>query len=250
MRTLPAATIASGSRAWSRRATDHRETGCTSWWWGAAGSAASSPASLRGRAGTRWPSSTRRADAFRRLGPALRRPEGRRLRLRPGHARRGRHRAAPRRWPRSPAATTPTSSPPGWPGRTSASSEWWPASTTPAGRRSSSSWASPRWPPCRGRPTRCCAGCCPPSTTASGSTPPARSRSIELAVPPGLAGVKLAALNSPGKWWLTSVTRLGTARVTTDTLILQEGDVAHFVVEVAAIPELRERRRGRARGSH
>jgi trk/ktr system potassium uptake protein len=64
---------------------------------------------------------------------------------------------------------------------------------------------------------------------------------IELAVPPGLAGVKLAALNSPGKWWLTSVTRLGTAHVTTDSLILQEGDVAHFVVEATAIPELRER---------
>jgi trk system potassium uptake protein TrkA len=64
---------------------------------------------------------------------------------------------------------------------------------------------------------------------------------VELAVPAGLAGVKLAALNSPGKWWLTSVTRLGTARVTTDTLVLQEGDVAHFVVEAAAIPELRER---------
>ena len=53
--------------------------------------------------------------------------------------------------------------------------------------------------------------------------------------------MKLAALNSPGKWWLTSVTRLGTAHVTTDSLILQEGDVAHFVVEAAAIPELRER---------
>jgi trk system potassium uptake protein TrkA len=64
---------------------------------------------------------------------------------------------------------------------------------------------------------------------------------VELAVPPGLAGVKLAALNSPGKWWLTSVTRLGKARVTTDTLVLQEGDVAHFVVEVAAIDELRAR---------
>ena len=37
------------------------------------------------------------------------------------------------------------------------------------------------------------------------------------------------------------MTRLGTARVTTDTLVLQEGDIAHFVVEVAAIPELRAR---------
>jgi trk system potassium uptake protein TrkA len=64
---------------------------------------------------------------------------------------------------------------------------------------------------------------------------------VELAVPPSLAGTKLAALNSPGKWWLTTVTRLGQARVTTDTLVLQEGDIAHFVVEAAAIPELRTR---------
>lgn len=64
---------------------------------------------------------------------------------------------------------------------------------------------------------------------------------VELAVPASLAGVKLAALNSPGKWWLTTVSRLGAARVTTDTLVLQEGDIAHFVVEVAAIPALRER---------
>jgi trk system potassium uptake protein TrkA len=64
---------------------------------------------------------------------------------------------------------------------------------------------------------------------------------VELAVPSSLAGTKLAALNNPGKWWLTTVSRLGAARVTTDTLVLQEGDIAHFVVEVAAIPELRDR---------
>ena len=61
---------------------------------------------------------------------------------------------------------------------------------------------------------------------------------IRKGLPPG---VKLAQLNNPGKWWLTTVTRLGAARVTTDSLVLQEGDIAHFVVEVAAIPLLRER---------
>jgi trk system potassium uptake protein TrkA len=72
---------------------------------------------------------------------------------------------------------------------------------------------------------------------------------VELAVPAQLAGTKLAALNEPGKWWLTTVTRLGTARVTTDTLVLQEGDIAHFVVEVASIPELRARTLA-GRGEH
>ena len=72
---------------------------------------------------------------------------------------------------------------------------------------------------------------------------------VELAIPPSLAGTKLAALNSPGKWWLTTVTRLGAATVTTDTLVLQEGDIAHFVVEVAAIPELRARMES-GRGEH
>jgi trk system potassium uptake protein TrkA len=72
---------------------------------------------------------------------------------------------------------------------------------------------------------------------------------VELAVPPALAGAKLASLNNPGKWWLTTISRLGVARVTTDTLVLQQGDLAHFVVEVAAIPEL-ERRMAAGKDAH
>lgn len=64
---------------------------------------------------------------------------------------------------------------------------------------------------------------------------------VELALPPNLAGQKLGGLNEPGKWWLTSISRLGQAKVTTGDLILQEGDIAHFVVEAAAIDDLRSR---------
>ena len=38
-----------------------------------------------------------------------------------------------------------------------------------------------------------------------------------------------------------TITRLGQARVTTDNLVIQEGDIGHFVVEVAALDRLRER---------
>ena len=51
---------------------------------------------------------------------------------------------------------------------------WSPGSTTPAGPRCTSGSASPRWPPCAGRRTRCCAGCCPPAPSRSGATRPAR----------------------------------------------------------------------------
>lgn len=64
---------------------------------------------------------------------------------------------------------------------------------------------------------------------------------VELAVPTALAGTKLAALNEPGSWWLTTISRLGQARVTTGDLIVQEGDIAHFVVGVDALDRLRER---------
>ena len=40
----------------------------------------------------------------------------------------------------------------------------------------------------------------------------------------------LPGLNEPGKWWLTTISRLGEARVTTGDLIIQQGDIAHFVV--------------------
>lgn len=64
---------------------------------------------------------------------------------------------------------------------------------------------------------------------------------VERAIPRHLAGSKLAQVNRPGSWWLTTVTRLGRAQVTTDSLVLQEGDLAHFVVAVDQAAELERR---------
>ena len=64
---------------------------------------------------------------------------------------------------------------------------------------------------------------------------------VEMAMPSSFAGHRLSELNEPGKWWLTTISRLGEARVTTGELIIQQGDIAHFVVEAAAIDELRSR---------
>ena len=97
----------------------------------------------------------KRPTAFRRLPTGFGGTTDRRLRLRPRHAARGRHRPRPARSPRSPAATTPTSCRRGSPARPSRSSGSSPASTTPAGRSSTSGSASRRSRPCRGRPTRC-----------------------------------------------------------------------------------------------
>lgn len=64
---------------------------------------------------------------------------------------------------------------------------------------------------------------------------------VEIAVPATLAGSKVGSMNDPGSWWLTTITRLGKARVTTGDLRLQEGDIAHFVVASDAVSRLRER---------
>lgn len=64
---------------------------------------------------------------------------------------------------------------------------------------------------------------------------------VELAIPSSLAGTKVSGLNEPGEWWLTTITRLGKARVTQGDLLLQEGDIGHFVVTVEGLDRLRER---------
>jgi trk system potassium uptake protein TrkA len=64
---------------------------------------------------------------------------------------------------------------------------------------------------------------------------------IERALPAVWAGKRLAGLNEPGQFWLTAVTRFGAAQVVTSDLVGQEGDVLHFVTEVAGIDRLRER---------
>ncbi|MFN8034566.1 MAG: TrkA family potassium uptake protein [Acidimicrobiia bacterium] len=75
---------------------------------------------------------------------------------------------------------------------------------------------------------------------------------VERDLPGVWAGRKLAELEEPGKFTIGVVTRLGRARVFDGSLVGQEGDVLHFVVDHAALPELELRLEGpeRTSGGH
>jgi trk system potassium uptake protein TrkA len=71
--------------------------------------------------------------------------------------------------------------------------------------------------------------------------PSAKVCLVEHALPLAWGGKKLAPLNEPGCYWLTAVTRFGTAEIVTADLIGQEGDVLFFVADVNRLDALRER---------
>jgi trk system potassium uptake protein len=71
--------------------------------------------------------------------------------------------------------------------------------------------------------------------------PSAKVCLVERALPSHWGGRKLAPLNEPGRFWLTTVTRLGSAQVVTPDHVGQEGDVLHFVVDVDALDALSAR---------
>ena len=60
-------------------------------------------------------------------------------------------------------------------------------------------------------------------------------------LPPPWAGKKLSALNEPGQFWLTALTRLGEARIVATNAVGQEGDVLTFMVAADALDGLRGR---------
>ena len=61
---------------------------------------------------------------------------------------------------------------------------------------------------------------------------------VEQPIPPVAVGKKLGALNKPGRFWLTAVSRFGQAQIVTSDLVGQEGDVLIFVAAMDAIDEL------------
>ena len=68
----------------------------------------------------------------------------------------------------------------------------------------------------------------PGEVKADWSDPSGKVCVVERALPVGWAGKKLRRLNEPGRFWLTAVTRLGTARVVDTGVVGQEGDVLHL----------------------
>lgn len=68
---------------------------------------------------------------------------------------------------------------------------------------------------------------------------------VERDLTPQWAGHKLAGLNEPGRFVLGAVTRLGGARVFDGTLVGQEGDVLHFIVDINDLDALQQRLAGR-----
>jgi trk system potassium uptake protein TrkA len=67
---------------------------------------------------------------------------------------------------------------------------------------------------------------------------------VERTLPPNWAGKRLSILNEPGKFWITAVTRFGSATVVTTDMVGQEGDVLHFVVSIDQLDALRARLEG------
>jgi trk system potassium uptake protein TrkA len=64
---------------------------------------------------------------------------------------------------------------------------------------------------------------------------------VEFNLPAAWAGKKLAPLNESGKFWLTALSRLGSAEIVTPATIGQDGDVLMFVSDVPSVDTLRSR---------
>jgi trk system potassium uptake protein TrkA len=81
----------------------------------------------------------------------------------------------------------------------------------------------------------------PGEVKADWSDPSGKICVVERGLPVGWAGKKLAGLNEPGRFWLTAVTRLGTARIVDTGFVGQEGDVLTFTAATDALDALTER---------
>jgi trk system potassium uptake protein TrkA len=81
----------------------------------------------------------------------------------------------------------------------------------------------------------------PGEVKADWSDPSAKICVVERGLPVVWAGKKLSALNEPGRFWLTAVTRLGSARIVAADIVGQEGDVLTFTAATDALDALTER---------
>ena len=81
----------------------------------------------------------------------------------------------------------------------------------------------------------------PGEIKADWSDPSGKICVVERGLPAAWAGKKLAGLNEPGRFWLTAVTRLGSARIVTADIVGQEGDTVTFTASTDALDALSER---------
>jgi hypothetical protein len=73
---------------------------------------------------------------------------------------------------------------------------------------------------------------------------------VERDLPAAWAGQKLSKLNEPGRFTVTAVTRLGSARVVEPDLVGQEGDVLYFMIDASATDALQARLSGQDDAVH
>ena len=64
---------------------------------------------------------------------------------------------------------------------------------------------------------------------------------VERELPKAAVGRKLGELNEAGRFWLTAVSRFGSAQVARGDVIGQEGDILYFVCALDAVDDLRAR---------
>lgn len=64
---------------------------------------------------------------------------------------------------------------------------------------------------------------------------------VEREIPAAAVGKKFGLLDEPGRFWVTSITRFGTAQMITNDMLGQEGDVIHFVASTEALDDLQAR---------
>jgi len=88
----------------------------------------------------------------------------------------------------------------------------------------------------------------PGEVKADWTDPSAKICVVERGLPASWAGKKLSGLNEPGRFWLTAVTRLGSARIVTSDIVGQEGDMVTFTAATDALDALSERLEGGKEG--
>jgi trk system potassium uptake protein TrkA len=64
---------------------------------------------------------------------------------------------------------------------------------------------------------------------------------VERSIPAGAVGHKLAELEEPGRFWLTSVSRFGAGMIPQPDIVGQDGDILYFMCAVDALGELQAR---------